>query len=543
MLSGLYIFKSAAGQSIRISAIFLTGIFIQWSDLYAQKHDSSALLHKIIISAEKKPAGFKAPVAEQSLSREFLENLNTESVGDAAKYFSGVLIKDYGGTGGLKTISTRSLGAFNTSILYDGITVADAQTGQIDLSKFSSTFVQSLQLDQANPQQLPLPARAYSSASVLSIFSSAFNTANFSQDKWQMGLKQGSFGLWHAFAGLYFPFSGSLVASANLEATESRGNYPYTVNNGMFSEELRRANSDLRSFLGEFNIVKRFDDSSQLQMKCWSYNSERGLPGSTIFFNNNSAQRLADNDIFFQSRFHKKLGIATELLVSLKFSSTITGYRDPDFLNNSGGLNDHYYQNEEYTSLAISHGFGANFKASIASDFAVTHLNANIQNFATPTRYSFWNNIAAEYAEKHWQFNASLLNSTFVDHAANETGTINRNQLTPGLAVAYKPASSGPWLFRAFYKFIYRLPTFNDLYYTYTTSVNAKLQPENTWQYDVGIVYNNHFNRQLEQLSLSTDVYYNSVRDKIVSVPSVNLFQWTVLNLGRVSIKGIDVAA
>ncbi len=87
------------------------------------------------------------------------KEINAENIAEAAKYFSGVLIKDYGGVGGFKTISVRSLGGLNTGLVYDGITIADAQTGQVDLSKFSTTFVQSLELDQANPQQIPAASK------------------------------------------------------------------------------------------------------------------------------------------------------------------------------------------------------------------------------------------------------------------------------------------------------------------------------------------------------------------------------------------------
>ncbi|HEX4372610.1 MAG TPA: Plug domain-containing protein, partial [Puia sp.] len=142
------------------------------------QNDSSKFLKKVIISAEKKQNVFNSTVPVQLLNHETLQQINAESVADAAKYFSGVFIKDYGGVGGLKTISARSLGAYNTSLEYDGIIVADAQTGQIDLSKFSSTFVQSLELTEANPQQILSPARTFSSASVLSINTNIFNANN-----------------------------------------------------------------------------------------------------------------------------------------------------------------------------------------------------------------------------------------------------------------------------------------------------------------------------------------------------------------------------
>ena len=39
------------------------------------------------------------------------------------------------------------------------------------------------------------------------------------------------------------------------------------------------------------------------------------------------------------------------------------------------------------------------------------------------------------------------------------------------------------------------------------------------------------------------DAYYNKVTDKIVAYPKGQQFRWTMLNLGRVQIRGIDVSA
>ncbi len=510
---------------------------------YAQQKDSSASLKKVTVTAIKRPVDFTTAIPVQSINHEMLQQINAESIADAAKYFSGVLIKDYGGVGGLKTISVRSLGALNTSLLYDGIPVADAQTGQIDLSKFSSTFVQSLELSEANPPQILLPARVYSSAAVLAVATNTFNTNNFTQKKWQAGIKQGSFGLWQPFAAIYLPASKSVVISANAEATWSKGNYPYYIDNGMFSQKAYRTNSDLKSFQGEINIVKQFKDSSQLQTKLWGYSSERGLPGSIIFFNNISVQRLWNKDFFLQSRYQKKISEHTSLLVSAKYSSLFTKYTDPNFLNNAGGLDNRYTQQEIYVSAAISQKIGKYFSASLASDFASAHLSSNIVPFATPTRNTWWNSIAIQYARRLWQINASLLNTNVNDKTKTGSAAVNKNEFTPTVAASYKLNVESPFLFRAFYKNIFRLPTFNDLYYTYISTINPKLLPEYSKQYNVGITYSKNFNTALKQFSISVDGYYNTVKDKIIAVPSQNLFVWTVTNLGKVHIKGIDVNA
>ncbi len=544
MNTGKIILKVIRRSAVRVCIFILILIHSSSIKLFSQiSADSSRGLKAVNVTAEKKPNSFKTIVPVQILNHEALQQINAETIAGAAKYFSGVLIKDYGGVGGLKTISVRSLGGVNTGLMYDGISIADAQTGQVDLSKFSAIFVQNLELDQANPQQIPLPARIYSSASILSFTSNAYNTINFSKQKLLAGIEVGSFGLWQPFMGAYVPVGKNMVISANGMGTWSDGDYPYDIHNGMFSQKTNRTNSDIRSFQGEFNIVNRFADSSQLQTKVWGYGSDRGLPGSIIYFNDISVQRLEDKDFFVQSRYMKKLDEVTSLLVSGKYSSFYTKYTDPNFPNNTGGLDDRYTQNEIYGSAALSHRIGNSFQFAFSSDIAVTHLTANIKDFADPTRTSLWNNIDLQFADEHWQINASLLNTNINDKTEKGTSASNKNKFTPAIALGFKSSVESPFLFRVFYKNIFRMPTFNDLYYTYNANINPKLQPEYSNQYDAGLTYTKSYTSAITQLSLSLDGYYNQVKDKIIAVPGQNLFIWTTVNLGKVNILGTDLNA
>ena len=61
----------------------------------------------------------------QLFSKEALKNLHALQVSDAVKHFAGVTVKDYGGIGGLKTVSIRSLGAQHTVVGYDGIAITN----------------------------------------------------------------------------------------------------------------------------------------------------------------------------------------------------------------------------------------------------------------------------------------------------------------------------------------------------------------------------------------------------------------------------------
>ena len=100
--------------------------------LYAQKHvgslDSIHSIKEVVVVGNNQPGVIPA----QIMGGEELQRLNSLSVADALRFFSGVQLKDYGGVGGIKTINIRSMGTNHVGVFYDGIELANAQNGQVD---------------------------------------------------------------------------------------------------------------------------------------------------------------------------------------------------------------------------------------------------------------------------------------------------------------------------------------------------------------------------------------------------------------------------
>lgn len=103
-------------------------VLIQPLDASAvERTDSlSHQLREVVVEA-RKPGEDLIPA--QTLSGEELHRLNSNSVADALRYFSGVQVKDYGGVGGIKTVNIRSMGTNHTGVVYDGVELGNAQNG------------------------------------------------------------------------------------------------------------------------------------------------------------------------------------------------------------------------------------------------------------------------------------------------------------------------------------------------------------------------------------------------------------------------------
>ena len=60
-------------------------------------------------------------------------------------------------------------------------------------------------------------------------------------------------------------------------------------------------------------------------------------------------------------------------------------------------------------------------------------------------------------------------------------------------------------------------------------------------QLDFGLSYASSFSRRI-QIEITTDGYYNTIKEKIVAIPNKNLFVWTMLNLGKVEMAGASAS-
>ena len=426
----------------------------------------------------------------QLFSKEALKNLHALQVSDAVKHFAGVTVKDYGGIGGLKTVSIRSLGAQHTAVGYDGIAITDCQTGQIDIGRFSLDNVDQLSLSNGQSDNIFQPARFFASAGILDIQTL---TPRFEKGK-----------------------------RTNISAAFKTGSW------GLVNP----------SILLEQQLSPQWTVSANGEWKAYYFQSSRGLPKATTLYNDFSAQHLWDKNTFIQSQYKKEFSRQWVFRTSAKWNWSYQHYLDPAIKNNEGKTENSYYQREYYLSASVLYRLLNNLSFSLSTDGSINTMNANMADFAHPTRYSWLTAIAGKYVNEWFTLSASAL-ATVINEQADKGGSAgNHRKLTPYVSATFKPFRNEEFRVRFFYKDIFRLPSFNDLYYQEVG--NSKLKPENARQYNIGLTYSRNVCTFLPYLSATVDAYYNKVTDKIIAYPTKNLAVWSMRNLGSVEIKGID---
>ena len=312
------------------------------------------------------------------------------------------------------------------------------------------------------------------------------------------------------------------------------GNYPFEYVNGTRRIKAKRNNSDIQAYRGEANFYASLGDGQDLRAKLYLFHSERGLPGSVVYDNPYAAERLHDRNYFGQLNYEVRFSPKWKLKAAGKFNYVWN--RDTD-KEAAGMRDDRFRQTETYLTATLWSEPLRGLSFSLAQDFAYNDLSTTLSNCQYPERYTVLTALSAQYRHPVFRITASLLNTYITENVRIGTAADDRQRLSPAVSLSWRPLPSTVWRLRASYKDIFRVPTFNDLYYRLIG--NTRLRPESTRQWNVGTTWGGRVSPVVETLDVSVDAYYNKVKDKIVAVPA--MFVWKMSNVGEVETVGVDV--
>ena len=517
------------------------------------QQDSIHTIKEVVITARLTQ---REIVPAQRLEGAELQRLNSQSVADALRYFSGIQLKDYGGVGGIKTVDIRSMGTHHLGIFYDGIELGNAQNGQIDLGQFSLDNIEEISLYNGQKSAIFQPASDFGNAGSVYIRTRKprfFNGKNYNL---KLKAKYGSSDLVRLSALWEQHILPTVSTSLNAEHLTSSGKYKFNYRrvtpNGEVAYDTTaiRQNGDIRADRIDFN-VNGILERGYWNTKVYFYNSQRGIPGAIVNNVWRRGERQGDLNFFVQNRFQKDISdrFSTQWLAKYAFYRTHYVNKDTTQLP----ADNRFWQQEFYLSTANAYEILPNWSASVSYDFRWNKLNADTYRFVFPTRYSNLISFATAFEARFLRVQGSVLASFIHDKLHPKTRLMdgmkardNITKFTSALFIdfplvdKYANGTTTKFSVRTFAKRSFRMPTFNDLYYT--DLGNSNLKPESATQYDLGMVFHKQYNQGfIRNLYFQADGYYNTIHDKIIAYPKGQQFRWTMLNLGRVHITGVDV--
>ncbi|MBD5173969.1 MAG: TonB-dependent receptor [Bacteroidales bacterium] len=528
-----------------LSCVILPGLHLYAADTLPDSNDSTLnytrTLPELNVKSQKVEKSISSAVPIHVLSSKDMEERGVTNISDALLRLPGVNLRDYGGAGGLKTVSVRGLGAQHTGVSYDGVMLTDARSGEIDLSRYSLNTISSLSLTSGDNSDIFIPARNAASASTLSLSTIAAPEAWKKALKGKIKIKGGDFGMINPSGEIGYSNGSNFNLNALVDYFHAKNNYKFLLKNGDFSSHERRNHSRMNSIHTELTANYLPTPSSSLSGKLYFYGNSRLLPGPVIYYAAEGNESLKDRNFFGQLKYRNKLSSIFSVSALGKFNFAGNHYEDIDGKYPGGRLDQKYIQREVYSSASLLCLPARSWAMDYSMDWWWNNLSSNLPSNNHPYRHSILQSLSASYKKGAVAAMVRLLYSIYLDKAAGQGIEIDKrhSRLSPAVSVNFRPFTVVPFYLRASYKNIFRMPTFNELYFDNYGTV--ELRPEITDQWNVGMTFSLPESYGIfKSLDLTVDGYLNKVKDKIVAIP-YNLFKWTMTNLGKARIYGLDV--
>lgn len=511
--------------------------------MYADANDTirTGRIDEVVVTAERsRKTNIFETIPVQSLSGNDIRQLGLQNIADAVKRMAGTNVKDYGGIGGMKTVSVRNLGAQHTAVSYDGITVSNTQAGQIDIGRFSLDNVGMLSMAIGQGSDIMQTARHYASAALLAIETER-PVLDKGDSRLRLALKGGSWGQLNPSVRWWCQAGENTMTTLDADYMRADGRYPFVLRNGKEKSNEKRNNSDIEQWHGEANVLHKFGDGGSLDTKAYFYHSQRGVPGSVVLYNDNSKERLWDENFFLQTAYKRHIARQWKLAIRAKYTHSWNKYEDTNAKYANGKKTEVNRQDEYYTSATLGWKPTSWLEMALAEDVAVNKLRTTVNGSPNPLRTTSLTALVSKAKYGRMTIEGNIV-MTYATESLTESEKYaikkpeDRKKLSPSLSFSYRLLPDEALYVRAMTKSTFRLPTFNDLYYLQIG--NTSLRPENAHEYGAGMTWNSRPIGPLRYVALTIDAYYNDVTDKIVAFPSTYI--WKMVNFGKAEIKGID---
>ena len=187
------------------------------------------LLHEVQVSSQAPPSETYTSTPTQVITVEKIEQTGAVQLSDAVKQMNGVTLKDYGGVGGIKTMSARGLGSQFSSLIIDGVAVNDCQNGQTDLGRYllgNSAYVSFSNAQHDAPLQ---SARAFAAGNVVMMETQKPTFKETRHFNLKVGMEAGSFHLYSPTLSWEQQLGSKVRYSIWGNYISSKGNYPFTL--------------------------------------------------------------------------------------------------------------------------------------------------------------------------------------------------------------------------------------------------------------------------------------------------------------------------
>ncbi len=461
------------------------------------------------------------------LSKDKIQNKLANDLGQILSLLPGLQIKNYGDVGGLKTVSFRSLGAGHTALVQDRTSVSTTQSGQADLSSFPVDFIEKLELITLSPTRTQIPIHAKLAGVVVNV-ESVHSYVGTNNRKIIAGIQAGSFDQYEGYFMLQKrgqKWAGTLTGKIRSYG----GSYTYTYLNGNTTIKDRRENNGLLEYFGTASIRFSPNQHHQFQLRVSGNEFQKDLAGAVIFYNSNAAQYLNGYGLS-GSLNHQFKKNRWNVFSSVNYQKNNLQYLDSAYLNSQGYLDSRYYSDQFDIQSQAAYSVTDKLELLIGSSFISEELKGK-SLVGNPYR-----NTSESLLGIEWKAFGKILAQIGAQGVFEKRDTTLKSQWNLLPAVSWSFDLGRKNRIGVVYRYTCRQPSFNELYYQQIG--NTKLHPEKahiaSLRYDLTLPFKKGISQTMVQ------PFYSYVYDKILAIPTKNLFIWSIQNIGISDAFGVE---
>jgi vitamin B12 transporter len=513
-------------RTVAYSVILVTQFLNLWGlcvPAYGQTDTSTYQLLGIEITAlpmnrSRDRTAETLSIKSDSLGRFLAGSLTADGV---LSQVEGLYLRNYGGHGGVKTVSFRGFAANQTNFSINGVPYEQPSLGTVNAGNFLLQGLSSMDVT-ANPLTLLQNPGGGQVDLRFGIERSAGRA--------RVGV--GTFGEYFQSAGYGHKWKRGTVGG-QLQYTAAQDNYPYNLNN----EKGLRQNADYGHLQWQVGGSWQIDKAGrhQIAYNQLGYDTRSLVPPPIVAGNpdNGGVERLLQQSVFHFLRYEGQMDAKQrfKLVLTLKHHHDYTRYTRAKTYNR-------YLTENAFAAAEASHVSKFN-RLSLAVNAQLTDLRSNNLATANDTLPSITRNELGFSLSDRVSIPLKRGTKQQISLAAYARVNVVQRflpQWNAAAHLAFRPDRKGRWEFYGHLTRSVRLPAFNELYYN--GYGNSRLKPEATSAVDAGLRF------VLEKPVFFTGkaaFFANQTENKIVTVP-LSPVRWSTLQLGKTETMGAELA-
>lgn len=475
----------------------------------AQKSPADSALHlKEVVVTAKRIDKFSAGTKIQQIDSATLSRYKSGNLATLLANESPLFIKSYG-SGSLATSSFRGGSANHTAILWNGFNLNSPMNGQLDLSLIPNGFINNLSIQYGGTSAL-WGSGAVGGAIHLN------NEVNFDKGITILaGTSVGSF----ADYGQNIQFEISRhkwVSSFKIANNSVKNNFEYFNQQLSDSPLQKQINAELKQHELLAENYFRINDKQKINVRFWYQYSDRNIPPNMLQTDSKANQK--DESYRITSEWQKSGKKITCLARAAYFDENLI------------------YSDYDKPSLSRSKTFLIETESKLI--FSKNHLlNIGVNN-------TFAQAVSDGYPDKPHQNRASAFVSYRVNSNNNKlvatlSGRLEmtENTLAPFTWTLGSELILSEWLSaKANVAKVYRVPTFNDLYWNPGGNIN--LLPESGYSGEIGVLVKINSSNSKVNFLFEPTVFNRNMNNWILWLPGQSY--WSPQNIMEVWSRGME---